>query len=330
MNDVFADRINPKISLVLSRALAALRPSLIAFLVANGTRLSGGVATPISFCNILFVGNFCAAITVALWFGFPEILEDLKKVSTKTIIGLLITGCLSALLSSLIFIGLRYTTVTNAVLLGRLGPVFFALAGTILLGKKLNKFQWFGFTLIIVGVLGIVLKTSMFQINKGDLIIIASTVVYATSSLIGKLILGKDSTLRLTVFSRNFISSIIFFIIASSLFGFEHFGDAFAGQLWIIMAIYALIIIVVAQFLWYAALNKLDSQTVGKLTILSPVFGVTYAFLLNGERPSEIQVIAFFLTTIGVFIASLGRKPSPQKETELDKNPQMECTASAS
>ena len=330
MNNSLLGQINPKFSLVISRALAALRPSLIAFLVANGTRLSGGVETPISFCNVLFVGNFCAALAVGGWFGFNQIWADLKLVNRRTIIGLFINGCLSALLSTLVFLGLKYTTVTNSVLLSRLGPVFFALMGTILLRKRITSFQWFGFSFIIAGVLGIVLTTNMYQINLGDLMIIGSAIIYAAIAVIGKLVLSKDCSLRLVVFSRNFISSVIFFIIASYLFGPSHFSDIFSGQLWIIMSIYALIVIVLAQLFWYASLNKLDSQTVGKLTIMSPIFGVTYAFLINGERPSKSHFLAFVIITIGVFISSLGKKLSSKNETEIDKNPQMECTTSAS
>lgn len=330
MNESFLNKINPKIALVTSRALAALRPSLIAFLVANGTRLSGGVETPISFCNVLFVGNLCAALTVGTWFGFKNIYTDLKALKTKTLVGLFINGCLAALLSALIFAGLEFTTVTNSVLLGRLGPVFFALAGSIILKKHINSFQWFGFGLIIVGVLAIVLKTNMYQINKGDLLIIASAIVYAMTALLGKLVLGKECSLRVVVFSRNFISSIVFMVIALILFGPHHFSDVFSGQLWIIMVIYALILIVLGQFLWYAALNKLDSQTIGRLTVLSPIFGVMYALVLNGERPSSIQISAFGVIIVGVFISSLGKSKSQEKETELDKNVQMESTASAS
>jgi drug/metabolite transporter (DMT)-like permease len=330
MNKSLLNKINPKFLLVTSRALAALRPALIAFLVANGTRLSGGIETPISFCNVLFVGNLCAAIFVGFWFGFKDIIEDLKTLNARIILGLFINGCLASLLSALIFIGLGFTTVINAVLLGTLGPVFFALSGTILLRKKITSSQWFGFSLIIVGVLTIVLKSNMYQINQGDLLIIASAVVYAISALIGKLFLAKDCSLKVVVFSRNLVSSVIFFIIATILFGPNHFGEVFSGQLWIIMSIYALIVIVFAQFLWYAALNKLDSQTVGRWTVLSPIFGVLYAFILNGERPSSLRITAFAVIAVGVFISSLGKKQPQEKETEMDKNPQMECTASAS
>ena len=69
-------RLNPEVLLVLSRALQALRPSLIAVLGANAEVLSGGISPPISFCNVLFVGNFCAALTVLGWFGIGPVFRD--------------------------------------------------------------------------------------------------------------------------------------------------------------------------------------------------------------------------------------------------------------
>ena len=325
-NKISLDLINPKLLFVSSRAIAALRPAVIAFLVSQGTKLSGGTETPISFCNVLFVGNFCAAIAVALWFNFKTIVNDFKALDNKVILGLFINGCLAALLSALIFTGLNYTSVTNAVLLSRFGPVLFALFGAFLLGKQISKLEFLGFTLILVGIGAITLRESMYQLNRGDLLILASAVVYAIIALIGKLMLS-ESSLAVVVFTRNFISSIIFFVIANMLFGFSHFGDVFSGQLWIVMSIYALIIIVLAQLLWYASLGKLNSKTVASLASLSPVFGVIYAYLLNGERPSEVQINAFIVIMVGLIISNLGKAKPKQQERDLDKIPQPECSA---
>ena len=328
MNPTLANTPNPKLMLIASRALSASRPALIAFLITKGSELSGGIAEPISFCNILFVGNLCAALVVGFWFGFGNIARDLTAMKPKALIGLLINGCLATLLASLIFTGLQYTTVTNAVLLGRLGPVLFALAGALILGKQIKRLEWFGFSLIAVGVVAIALKSSDFQINQGDLLILLSTLVFAASSLVNKLMVAKAATLPVVVFSRNFLSSILFFIIAMRLFGPEHFGDAFAGQLWIIMSIYALIVIVLAQLLWYAAIGDLDSRTIGRLTVLSPIFGVTYAFLLNGERPSGIQLATLIVIILGVLISSLGGQKKPESKPEMMLN-EPENSASA-
>jgi len=310
-------RINPKLMLVVSRAMVALRPSLIAFLIANAQILSGGMETPISFCNVLFVGNLCAALVVLSWFGVSSIIQDLRQTPPKILIGLFINGCLASLLSALIFIGLNYTMVTNAVLLARLGPILYALAGALIFGKMIRKWEWLGFSLIGVGILAILLISTNFQLNRGDLLILASSFVYAITSIIGKFMLTKDTPLRTVVFTRNFVSSIIFFAIASIVFGPEHFSETFAGQLWIVMSIYALILIVLGQFLWYAALGRLDSRVVGKWTSATPIFGVIFAFVLNGERPSIIQVIAFVVIMIGIWITTLG-KQMPLKSEEKD------------
>jgi drug/metabolite transporter (DMT)-like permease len=307
--------INPIFLLVLSRALDALRPALLAFLIANAASLASGTHTPISFCNVLFVGNLCAAITVVVRFGWRPIWQDLNQLSLKLGTGLVINGCLAALLASLIFLGLYNTTVTNAVLLARLGPVLYALAGTLLLGQQIKPAEWFGYTLIVVGIGAIVLKTSNFQINQGDLLILGSAVVYATTSYLGKFLLAqKGANLRLLVFSRNMFSALIFFVIASVLFGPVHFSDVFSGQLWVVMAIYALVVIVLSQFFWYAALDRLDSQAVGKWSTVAPVFGVVYAFLLNGERPSVPQVLAFVVIMVGLLITNFSKKSVEEME----------------
>lgn len=316
-----SQRSTLQMMLVASRALAALRPTLLALLIAGGARLTGGAEHPISFCNVLFVGNLCAALTVGIWFGFSALLQDIKKTKLPVLIGLAVNGCLAAALSALIFLGLQETTVTNAVLLGRLGPVLFAIIGAVALGQSIRRLEWIGFSLIIGGVVGIALTTNGLRANQGDLLILMSTVVYTVSSLINHLTIAKKASLRLIVFSRNFISATIFFAIALRLFGPMHFADAFSGSLWVLMAIYALVVVVCAQFLWYASANRLDAKTIGRLTVVSPIFGVTYAFLLNGERPSVTQTITLAVVIAGVVVASFGKQAKkPSRLTEPSKD----------
>ncbi|MFK8185400.1 MAG: EamA family transporter [Phormidesmis sp.] len=216
--------------LIGSRALSAARPALISLLITSGAMLSGEVAHPISFCNVLFVGNFCAAMLVAGWFGIGKIAADFKGLKSQVQLGLIINGCLATLLSALIFLGLQETTVTNAVLLGRIGPVLFAITGTVVLGKKIARLEWVGFSLITVGVLAIALKTSQYQANRGDVYILLSTLVFTVSSLINQLMIAKAATLPVIVFSRNFLSAIVFFALALKFFGPGHFADAVTTQ----------------------------------------------------------------------------------------------------
>ena len=188
-------KINPRVMLVLSRMLAAARPAIIAILIAQGFSWSDGRAHPISFCNILFIGNFCAALVVGLWFGFGNIFRELKSLEPKTYLGLFLNGSLATLLSTLIFLGLKETSVTNAVLLGRLGPVLVALIGALLFRKKVKPAEWFGFSLIAVGVIAIAFRTSGYQVNQGDTLILVSTFVFAASTLVNKYMVGHGASI---------------------------------------------------------------------------------------------------------------------------------------
>ena len=330
MNQSLLSRSNPKLLLILSRALAAARPAILSFLITQGDRLGGEKRIPISFCNVLFVGNLCSAIAVCLFFDFRTILSDLKKLEGKILFGLLINGCLAAALSSLIFLGLEETSVTNAVLIGRFGPVLYAIIGSLFFGKRLSKLELSGFSLIIVGIAVITLKTSNFQLNRGDILILLSTLVYTATSLIGRIALADKCSLAVVVFSRNFVSAVFFFIIAISWFGWHHFMDVFSGRLWIVMFFYGLIVVVLSQLMWYSALRRLSSKTVGSLTSLSPILSIIYAYILNGESPSQIQLTAVVVIMVGLLVASLGKKKPKQPESELSKMSEMESTASGS
>ncbi len=310
---------HPKFLLVLSRALRSLGTPLIAFLLLNAPDLAGDVMNPVSFCNVLFLGNLCAALVVLSRFGWKSIWQDWQHLHHRVRLGLVINGCLAVILSALIFLALMDTSVTNTVLLGRLGPVIYALAGALFFRQRIMKAEWVGFSLIGGGVISLALQQNQFQFSQGDVLIIASAFVYALSAMVSKVLLSKASSLRVVVFTRNAFAALVFFAIAIQLFGPVHFIDIFSGQLWLIMLVYALFVIVISQFAWFSALKQLDSKTVARWTILSPIFGIVYAFVLNGERPSQIQGIALLIIMAGVLISSI-RTTQPKGMPEGGEN----------
>jgi drug/metabolite transporter (DMT)-like permease len=310
-------KFDPRYELLTSRVLAALRPVLIAFLVMNGAALGQGSKTPISFCNVLFVGNLCAALVVLFWFKPGPIWRDIQSLSTRVRLGLVLDGGLAALNSALIYIGLEYTSSTNAILLGRLAPVLYALSGAVVFSRLISKREWLGFGFIIAGTLVVALIGSNWMVNKGDTLIILSTVVFAISSILGKAILDQDVSLRALVCVRNGSSSVIFFIVANVVFGPHHFADAFSGRLWIVMVIYALLIIVVAQFLWFDASDQLDSISVGRWATPAPAVGVLVAALLNRQWPASNQLVGLLVIMVGVMITAFGKtKPAKGKQEQ--------------
>jgi drug/metabolite transporter (DMT)-like permease len=304
-------QLDPRAEVLLSRCLAALRPVLIGFMVIHAMELTGGLTDALSFCNVLFVGNLSAAVVVVVWFRPGPILSDLQALSSRDRLMLIVDGAFGALTSSLIYTGLSYTSSTNAILLGRLAPVLYALLGALVLGQVIHRREWCGFGFILTGTLLVALIGSQGHVNKGDALILASTLVFAIASVFRKAVLGKRVSLRALVFSRNASSSIIFFVLASFAYGSDHFGDAFRGELWLLMGIYALVVIVMAQFLWFDAIRRLEAISIGRWATPAPAIGVLAAALLNQQWPSNSQISGLMVIMVGILITAF----APSRES---------------
>ena len=175
----------------------------MALLITTAATLGGEVKDAISFCNVLFVGNLCASLVVLVSFGPKTITHDLKRVRLPLFLEVLGFASLAALLSTLIFNALQTTTVTNAVLLARLGPVLYVIGAAVLFGQIISKSEWAGFGLIALGSLSTVFAGNGIFLATGDFLLLASTGIYAIAALMSKRLLPEIGVPAL-LFIRNF------------------------------------------------------------------------------------------------------------------------------
>lgn len=70
--------ISPQLEVLFSRSLASLRPVIVSFLIVHAMSLSGGLDQALSPCNVLLVGNFCAAMLVLTLFKPALILKEIS------------------------------------------------------------------------------------------------------------------------------------------------------------------------------------------------------------------------------------------------------------
>ena len=102
------DRIPPQALVVLSRSLQALSAPIVALLIMTSNSVSPEIDSgsskltyAISFCNMLFVGNLCAAFVVLASFGPRRIKKDLDALGSRIRIEIFIFAGLAAILSAL-------------------------------------------------------------------------------------------------------------------------------------------------------------------------------------------------------------------------------------
>ena len=290
-------------NLILAVVLAALATPVVKWLVVHGGML--GIANPdaISFCNILFVGNICSGAVVLATFGWGKIWLQLKRLDARTnllLIGNILIGTIVA--PVLLYTALETTMVTNLVLLTRIEAVVYSVLGFFLFKDPISKSNWIGLAFITAGT--VILAFVQGQFMKGDGLGLLAGVLYAAGSALGRSVV-KQISISAFVFIRNLVGGIVFFWIAIILYGTGHFADAFSADLWLVMAVYAALVVVLGQMTWFRAVGSLSSGVVSAWSTLTPVLGVLFAYLILHEIPDMSQWIAAFIIIGGLTITQL-------------------------
>jgi drug/metabolite transporter (DMT)-like permease len=271
---------------------------------------------PISFCNVLFVGNLCALVVMVAIFGKAFNRRNLGKLSRGDWLSLGAIAVLAGTLApALIFSALEFTNVTNVVLFTRLEPPIALLLSVMLFGARVNRWTVAGsiVTFIGVGVTALLMDISdpvlsmggMVQFGRGELFAAAGAIVAAISTVLSK---ARLKRIPLGVFAviRTAIGTVVFFIIAKGLFGAVHFADVLSPLLWKWMLLYGTVIVVAGQLCWFTGLRNSTPAQITFASSLHPIAAIAMAYLILGEIPSNAQYIGGGVVAIGILLGLIG------------------------
>ncbi|MDJ0534284.1 MAG: DMT family transporter [Xenococcaceae cyanobacterium MO_207.B15] len=271
---------------------------------------------PISFCNVLFVGNLCALLALIIIYGKTWNPNSLTRLTIFDWISLITVAILAgALAPALIFLALDITTVNNVVLIGRIEPPLVLALSIFILKERVSWLVILGAIISFVGVvLTIVLQApentminmeGVIQIGTGEVMATFGAISLAISTILSKVSLAKIPLGIYTVF-RTAVGTVVFFVVVIKLFGASHFTDVFTPVLWQWMAIYSLIIVVGGQLAWFQGLKTTNTEDVSLASSFSPLAGIVAAYLILGEVPNTAQYIGGSVIILGIILNQIG------------------------
>ena len=282
---------------------------------------------PISFCNVLFVGNLCALLALTAIYGKEWNPSSLSRLNTLDWLSLLAVAILSgALAPTMFFFALDRTAVNNVVLIGRIEPPITLALSVLILRARVNSSIVVGAVLAFVGVVLTILlqpaSNSMMamegglNIGAGELMTAIGAIALAISSIISKIKLGRIPLGIFTIF-RTAVGTLVFFSATVKLYGISHFMDVFAPIVWQWMLIYGVVIVVGGQLAWFKGLKSTDAADVSLASSISPIAGILAAFLILGEVPTVAQYIGGSVIIIGIIFSQIGT--ARQKDAAKNK-----------
>jgi drug/metabolite transporter (DMT)-like permease len=252
---------------------------------------------------------FTSTLSVLLLFlgyGLFTEYKILKGYTKKTILILILISFLSAVIAPLLFLkGLEKTMATNAMIIGKLEPVLVGIICVLWLHESFNKFQAIGSVLMMIGV--VYVATQGFSIgfsleNSGDLLVMAGAFTGAISTSIFKKHIHHVKP-EIVVLMRNSIGAFTLLFIIPLLFDFSHSTENLLNQEVLTLLFgFAIFTIILAQFLWYKALDMVEASKLSTFSMMGPLFGIAMAVIFLGEEISGYHVFGFILVLIGLTI----------------------------
>lgn len=328
-------RLYLMIAIVIFGAANAVTRKLTELGAANAI----GDRNPISFCNVLFVGNLCALILLAIIHQQQWRLPVLRQITLKQWLTLTVIAILSsAVVPTLIFSALSMTAVNNVILIGQIDTPLALALSVWLLGDRVNGWVTAGAVLSFIGVaLTVVLQpadasmVSMgggFQIGLGELLTLIAAVFKAVSNLISKVSLQQ---IPLGVFNvyRMLVGTVFFFVATVLIFEPGHFMDVTSPFLWRWMLIYSAVIVVGGQLAWFTGLKQSTASEVSLAAAFNPIAGVLAAFLILGDLPTTAQYIGGAVILVGIVLNQVGIQRLNQTPSRPQPDAKEMCEAIA-
>ncbi len=294
----------------MSLAIFALAKSVVTLLTEIGAANPIDGRNPISFCNVLFVGNIIAALSLFVLHRKDWTKANFKRLSFNDWAGILVMGVLAgALAPALGFLALENTTVSNVVFLGRIEPIVFMVLATVFLNDRPDGWGIAGSAISFAGVLAILylsgVESGGLMFGKGEVYALMTALALALGTLLSKVWL-KSVPFGIFAVLRMVVGAIIYFLWAYHFFGPIHFADVLAPIVWQWMLLYGIVIVAGGQTLFLLGVRNARGQDVALAQSFSPIAAVIFAFLLLGEVPGPAIVTGGPIILAGIFIAQAG------------------------
>ena len=246
------------------------------------------------------------AVLIIAPFALKGLGAGLRRISTSDRILLIASGIFLGLHFACWISSLKYTSISNSVVIVATHPFFVAVVEKIFFKEKLTRSAVFGMTIAFVGM--IIIAGSDFRLGIdhfwGDFLAFLGA-VFAGSYLIFGRKIRRNLDNRHYVFPVYLIAAITILIILS-IFGSPLAG--FSGKVWMLFLLLALIPTVIGHTTYNYLLKFVRAHIVAITILGEPIWATILAVLIFSEYPTAATYLGGSLILLGIFVALIKSK----------------------
>jgi drug/metabolite transporter (DMT)-like permease len=220
------------------------------------------------------------------------------------LLGMAISGVV--LFAPTLYLGLRFTTATNATLINGFGPLITGVLATVLIREPMSGRQISGAVLGLIGIIilvsgGASAAWSEVHVNVGDLIAVGAATLWSLYSVLGRRVMGSRSALSATAFSA--FLGLPFLLIAAAV---ELRSFAVNTDIRLLVAIlYIGLAPTVGGFLaWNAGVRRMGASGAMVFYSTLPLYGALLGTVFLGESLGPAHLVGGLLIIGGALWAA--------------------------
>jgi len=275
---------------------------LVQTLIASGTHIVAKVVVEdVDSVTLTFLRSMIAGVGLAIIF---LIREKRIRVERSDWFKMLLLGILVIPLNQFAFlIAIGMTTPSNAALFYATTPVFVMILSSLMLNERALFFAKVGVIIGFIGIAVVIFERGVdfaSEYTIGNLLLLVAVSSWALYTVLGRPLVLKYGSFHISSLSM-ILGAILFMpigIYPAISFDYSTIGVAH---------LYGLLYLgigtsIIAYFLWYYALGRIESTKVAVFTYLQPVVTTILAVLLLGQIITLQFVTGACIALVGVVL----------------------------
>jgi drug/metabolite transporter (DMT)-like permease len=226
----------------------------------------------------------------------------------------LMSLCGTGLYNGIGYVGIQYTSATNALLIQSVTPALIPVFAFFLVRERIGPAAIVGVAISFSGVIAIACKLDLdallgLELNRGDLWLLLNVALWALYTVCLR---WRPAGLDTFTFLFSIMLAGVIQLIPFYLFELAHGGGVRASPHAVLGILYLGIFPATLNYLlWNRAVAEIGAARAGPYLYLVPVFGTAMAYLLLGERLQVYHLVGVALIFAGIWLASKDKRPMP-------------------
>ena len=260
--------------------------------------------TGIPAIELVFVRCICATLFLGIvWYATGQ--HKTENWERKEILQTLLCGVFLVLNWVFLFKAFEETSITIAITIYNLAPIFVLLLGTLLLKERMT---WSSLIAVLVCFLGSVLivgihTTKSFSefLGSGFLWALLAAFCYAMTMMLGK---GVN---QLSAYAMTFVQTSIGIVILLPFIQL-HVFQGLTTVNWLYILGTGLIHTGFVYYLFFDSLRKLTAAVISALVFVDPVVAILLDTFILDFRPTPMQVLGILMIFGGIIYTLIKSK----------------------